>query len=189
MYGSLEIPKNQPVVDLARSIEETLTQRFAFDQCETYPRAHEKLLTLFGDTTDNLYQIQNAPAPELQYLRTTMLYGLLDIVLKNHKGNETIRIFDLGKIRPDLKETYTCGMLLYTNPTNSDWQKDTWFMAKQALVQTIRSMEIHGEITYKPTKKTGFHPYKQCDVYLDEVLLGTIAQIHPRVTTDIKLPE
>lgn len=88
------MPDIDNAVRIQQSVEDTLVNRFAYTQTETYPWLQEKYITMFGKETKDFYSLQNAPAPELQYLRDMMLYGLLDMVIKNHKTADSIDIFD-----------------------------------------------------------------------------------------------
>lgn len=100
LYGRLAMPHIDSAVHIQQSLEDTLMKQYAFTQTETYPWLHEKYIELFGKEKSNFYSLQNAPAPELQYLRDAMIYGLLDVVIKNHKTTDPITIFDTGKTWP-----------------------------------------------------------------------------------------
>lgn len=84
--------------------------------------------------------MQNPTAPELTHLRDSMMYGLLDITTKNAKTADVISIFDIGKTwkRKEQKkdEEHMCGIICYTNSKEKTREKDTWFLAKQA-VETL----------------------------------------------------
>jgi hypothetical protein len=67
-----------PIIDsavlLQQKTEDCLVKEFGYTQTETYPRLHEKYIMLWGKNKEDFYSLQNAPAPELQYLRDDMIY-------------------------------------------------------------------------------------------------------------------
>ena len=88
------MPTIDVAVRLQQSVEDALVLTHGYTQTETYPWLHERYINLFGKDIKSFYSLQNAPAPEYQYLRDMMLYGLMDVVIKNHKTADKIDIFD-----------------------------------------------------------------------------------------------
>ncbi len=142
LYGRLVIPHIDSAVHIQQAIEDCLVQRLAYTQTETYPWLHERYIEMFGKAKDQFYSLQNPPAPELQYLRDMMLYGLIDVVTKNHKTAPSITIFDTGKTRPSvdgkLVEQRDLGIVGYRSSVSS-WNEDPRLDVKNAVTEAIRS--------------------------------------------------
>lgn len=179
MYTDVHLLQKSPVVQCVRAMEETLAKECRCDQVETYPRADEKVLQLFGVDTTKLLSLKNAVAPELQYMRDDMIYNLLEYVKKNHKFFDTCAMYDIGKIRKQsddagtkdtnaipspkrdtpTKEHTQCGVILYKKNI-SDWKEDTLLIMKR-IISIVTDCLGLGECSFVPTKHTQFHPKKQ----------------------------
>lgn len=191
LYGRLAMPVIDTAVSIQQAVEDTLVQRFAYTQTETYPWLQEKYITLFGKDAKQFYSLQNAPAPELQYLRDMMLYGLLDVVIKNHKTAESIDIFDTGKARPTVDgkiiETRDVGIVSYRNKVNT-WQDDPRLNVKNAVIALLRSAGVQHPIAFAVTQLPYYHSQKQCTVSVWGISIWFIWQLHPEIVDACGLP-
>jgi phenylalanyl-tRNA synthetase beta chain len=191
LYGRLAMPDIDIAVRIQQTTEDTLVNRFAYTQTETYPRLHEKYITLFGKDTKQFYSLQNAPAPELQYLRDMMLYGLVDVVIKNHKTADTIDIFDTGKSRPTIDgkitETRNVWIVSYRNKV-STWQDDQRSHVKNAVIALLRSAGVQHPISFVATDLPYYHSQKQCSIVVKDIAIWSMWQLHPAITHEIGLP-
>ena len=169
LYGEVRIPTHEAGVAIQHVVEDTLAKQFHMDQCETYPWLNERYLELFHVDTSHLYQLQNPAAPELQYLRDAMIYGLLDVLTKNYKTIDTINLFDTGKVwvwENDIRvEQKHLGIISY-RATRENRQQDPRFFTKQAVEQVLINNRITGSISYKLTTASHFHKNKQCEIYV-----------------------
>ncbi len=192
LFGEIRIPKHEDTVHIQHVIEDTLSKQFHMDQCETYPWLHERYAELFGVDTKALYQLQNPAAPEIQHLKDSMIYGLLDVLTKNYKTIDTMNLFDTGKVwipvSEKLIEQRHLGVLSYTT-TSDNWQEDTRFRVKQAIKQILDNLNIQQKITYTSTTLPYYHTKKQCAIYVGDTLVWTIWSLHPRIADALKLPE
>ena len=191
LYGRLAMPTIDSAVRIQQEIEQILVDRFAYTQTETYPRANEKYITLFGKDTKDFYKLQNAPAPELQYLRDIMLYWLLDVVIKNHKTVDEIRIFDTGKAWPTvdnkLTETRDVGIVSYRNKVTT-WQDDPRLDVKNACIAALRAAGVKHPITFKVTQVWQYHTQKQCSIHIWDTFIWFLWQLHPEFVDACGLP-
>lgn len=191
LYGRLAMPHIDIAVRLQQSIEDALVWTFALTQTETYPWLHEKYIAVFGKNTADFYSLQNAPAPELQYLRDTMLPGLLDVIQKNYKTTDPIMIFDTGKIWPKknavLTETRALGIAIYKSKVATR-QDDPWIVAKNAVRAVITKANITGDIEFTLTHVPYYHSQKQASIKINGLVIWEIAQLNPEVLNSLWLP-
>lgn len=128
-----------PEVKLQRAVEDYLIHEARMEQGETYPWAEESHYAYFGHDKNTHYTLLNPSSPETSKLRPDMIYGLMDIVEKNHRTFDEIRVFDTGKIWPEdkgkLTERKALGMALYRKSI-SGRQQDT-ILELKAHVQTL----------------------------------------------------
>lgn len=193
LHATLTIPQNESTVAIQRSFEETLVRDFHMTQVETYPWLHEKHIDLFWVDTKNLLSLQNPTAPELMYLRDSMIYGLLDIITKNAKTSDEISIFDIGKVWTwnwkTKAEDHACGIVCYNNIKERTREKDTWFPAKQAIETVCKNILPWYSIQYKLSENSNYHTKKQATIYINDVKVGKIVALHPSILQAIKLDE
>ena len=69
-----------------------------YDQVETYPWIHDDMLHKFQIDTQDLHQLINPTAPEKSYLRPSLLCGLYEIICKNFRHYDEIKICEIAKI-------------------------------------------------------------------------------------------
>ena len=157
-------------VKLQRLIEDYLIQEAHMDQVETYPWAEEKSYNRFRAVdTNKLLTILNPTAPELSKLRPDMLYGMMELIEKNHRSFDEINCFDTGKIRPVIKDSHSemkaLSMISYKKSINS-WHDDT-ILSMKSHIRTLLTKIGAKEVSFIETSHEFFHPKKQAEIKVD----------------------
>ncbi len=109
------IQKLEPVSNLAdlklgNSARDILAG-FGFSESYNYSFVSQNLLQKSGfNFTENI-KVLNPQSEDLQYLRTSLLPGLLDNVRLNSKRFESIKIFEIGHVYQDFEKKYLSGII------------------------------------------------------------------------------
>jgi len=109
------IQKLEPVANLAdlklgNSARDILAG-FGFSESYNYSFVSQNLLQKSGfNVTENI-KVLNPQSKDLQYLRTSLLPGLLDNVRLNSKRFESIKIFEIGHVYQNSEKKYLSGII------------------------------------------------------------------------------
>lgn len=136
-----------PLIAINRTIESLLMRGHHADQLQTYPRCDDSFFDILGYDRNGLVKLRNAVAPELAYLRPTMLPNLLQAVTKNSKIYDSFTLYDSGQTRNKSEswsrflnkqsfETTKLGIMSYKK-TVSDWTDDTLLQVKAMITDII----------------------------------------------------
>jgi len=204
VLGDIQYTPYIPTVDLIRKLEDIFVQDFHFDQTETYPWTSAKALQQFGKEADQFYSLQNSVNIDTPYLRDNMIYNLLWYATKNSKFFDNFKIFDIWNIwnkwsikdnKKDktyansfVDESFELGALVYEKSLEN-WNHDPFLTAKSLLNPLMRRLDISGNISFATTNHTFFHPKKQADISIWNIVIWQIASIHPLILKEHKIPE
>ncbi len=89
---------NQVRADLARKLREYLAFRCGFNEIFTYPWIDEKYIKAAKLDLDKSVKLATPPAPELGYLRTSLIPGILEAVDKNSRYFDSFSIFENAQV-------------------------------------------------------------------------------------------
>lgn len=181
-----------PEVKAQRLVEDYLIGEAHMDQVETYPWAEEKSYNRFREVdTSKLLTVINPAAPELSKLRPEMIYGMMELIEKNHRTFDEINCFDTGKIRPVVKgtpiEVKALGIISYKK-TVSNRQDDTILSMKSHIRNLLLKVGVK-EVSFMETTHPFFHPKKQAEIMVNGEIIGYIATVHPLTQQAYKIPE
>ena len=107
---SFESSVNQVRADLARKLREYLAYRCGMNEIFTYPWIDVKFINAAGIDTSRSIRLATPPAPELGYLRSSLIPGMLEAVDKNSRYFdefsifEAAQVFEKGEYRPSTEE-------------------------------------------------------------------------------------
>lgn len=94
----LEASINQRDVDLERKLRESLALNAGFQEIFTYPWIHEDYIDAAGIDRDTLLELEAPPSPEERYVRSSLIPGMLEAVVKNLRYFDHFRIFELAQV-------------------------------------------------------------------------------------------
>lgn len=89
---------NQKDVLLERRVKEYLSQRCGFYEIYTYPWIDERFIKIANIDKSKSLKLSTPPAPELSYLRSSLIPGMLEAISKNLRYYEEFKIFELSKV-------------------------------------------------------------------------------------------
>ena len=89
---------HQVDMDLARNLREYLAFRCGFNEIFTYPWIDEKFIRAAGIDTEKSVRLATPPAPELGFLRSSLIPGMLEAIEKNHREFDEFAIFEAAQV-------------------------------------------------------------------------------------------
>ncbi len=89
---------NQKDALLERRVKEYLSQRCGFYEIYTYPWIDERFIKIANIDKSKSLKLSTPPAPELSYLRSSLIPGMLEAISKNLRYYEEFKIFELSKV-------------------------------------------------------------------------------------------
>ena len=88
----------QNKVLMNKRIKEYLAYRCGFYEIYTYPWVDEKYIHAAKIETDKAVKLATPPAPDLAYLRTSLIPGMLEAIAKNLRYYDGFKLFDCGEV-------------------------------------------------------------------------------------------
>ncbi|MGX8728622.1 MAG: phenylalanine--tRNA ligase subunit beta, partial [Lachnospiraceae bacterium] len=89
---------NQKDQDLLRKIKEYLAFRCGLQEVYTYPWMNDQYVHAILPDTAGVLKLSTPPAPNLSFIRSTLLPNLCEAVAKNEKNFEEFRIFEEAQV-------------------------------------------------------------------------------------------
>ena len=193
-YSPLQLLRHQAhqtlmACGLTHVITYSLTGAKKAEQCLSLPKTKKELVKLAMPMSE-----------ERAYLRQSTIPQLLEVVAYNNARTiENVAIYEIGKVYAKendryLEETKISGAMtghLETNKWQSKVEKVDFYMVK-GYVDTLLEEMGHLNVTYVPVvpeEYKDFHPGRSAMVYVNEVLVGVVGQIHPELQRTLDLNE
>lgn len=88
---------HQVEMDLARRLREYLAFRCGMNEIFTYPWVDEKYIRAAGIDLGTSVKLATPPAPELGYLRASLIPGMLETIEKNHRHFDEFAVFEAAQ--------------------------------------------------------------------------------------------
>jgi len=116
-------------------------------------------------------------------LRTSLLPGLLQVVKGNlAQKNQTLTAFEIGRIhfqnRDQVVEIPMGAILLTGKAELPHWSHktaDVDFFDLKGLIENLCTA------TFQPSSHLSFHPGRQADIHLGDLIVGSLGEVHPLV--------
>ena len=89
---------NQRDQDLIRSIKEDLAIRCGMQEVYTYPWMNDVFMNAVLQSTEGVLRLSMPPAPDLSYIRSSLLPNLCEAVVKNERYFDDFAIFEEAQV-------------------------------------------------------------------------------------------
>ena len=89
---------NQLDQDLLRHIKEYLAFRCGMQEVYTYPWMNDTFVNAVLQSTEGVLKLSTPPAPELSYIRSSLLPNLCEAVMKNERYFDEFSIFEEAQV-------------------------------------------------------------------------------------------
>jgi phenylalanyl-tRNA synthetase beta chain len=159
----------------------------------------QEVITYSMTSLEMLRRITREPAPlkvanpitsEQEYLRTTLLPGLLQTLSSNEKHEEnSIRLFEVGKVYLPRKgslpdENHMLAGMLCGTRLDRFWDGESerldFFDAKGVVETLLERLGVTAG--FSSSKDSTFSPGSRVSIVVDGETVGTLGELHPRIT-------
>ena len=185
---------NQKEIDLVRNIKEYLAIRCGMQEIYTYPWMNDVFVNAVMQSTDGMLRLSTPPAPDLSYLRSSLLPNLCEAVVKNERYFTEFSIFEEAQVFTDAD---------YTSPYDATEslpkQRRNIAAAVASATKSVNELfrEVKGALEYMPrfTHMESFTFRKDVkpvwadnvvwqNIYRGDVKIGDIGLVAKKVSMD-----
>lgn len=174
-----------------RTAEDMLRGALGYSQVETYPWLHSRWHDSFGASADLCLRMENSIAPELLYLRHTLIPSILEVIEKNAPLFSTMRIADIWAVwsKQALKKERTMLAMGRVTEKATNRQTDPFIQLKQDVITLLAEFTVDDKIIWTPSTHTRAHTTQQTDLFLGNQFIWTIAHLHPRLIDELGMSD
>jgi phenylalanyl-tRNA synthetase beta chain len=146
---------------------------------------------------DATITVLNPTSIEQSILRTSLLPGLLQLVKYNHDHqNSHLAGFEIGRIHfktnGNYKEQSMLGIVMTGDADLAHWSKKSskldFFDLKGSVENFLNGVGIANPI-FKISSLNTFHPGRQLTVYVGDLKIGALGEVHPSIVKRLDVPE
>ncbi len=149
------------------------------------------ILNIVGAGREDLeaIKVMNPISIEQSILRTSLLPGLLQVVKYNAaRQNQNICGFEIGRIHfkfgDQYKEQTVVGIVLKGQAQRHTWYEKPreydFYDLKGILENILRELRVFN-VTFKPDDLSNFHTGRQAAIFVDEIKIGSLGEVHPAI--------
>ena len=180
---------------LINKITEKLTS-LSFYECKNFDFVSSKDLAIFNHKETNSVKLKNPLNEDWQYLRPTLLNGLIkNISLNQRHGNLNLSLFEVGKTyelkKGFPKETWVVSGALCGDINNKFFnekaKKADFFYLKGAVENLVSNF---GNVKLEQKKDLNFmHPEICADIFVNGKSIGFFGKLHPLIADKFELKD
>ncbi len=150
----------------------------------------DRLEVAEGDPRRDVVEVANPLTKEQEYMRTTLLPGLLSVLEHNvQRRRRDVALFEFGRTFHQDGERERLALLV-TGPRGlhfSDTRDWDFFDVKGLLDALVLDRELDGEWTKPEAGQAHLHPGIQAEWRVGNHLVGTAGYLHPNILQDLEL--
>ncbi|MBR6258137.1 MAG: phenylalanine--tRNA ligase subunit beta [Lachnospiraceae bacterium] len=191
---SFEGAINQKDISLVRNIKEYLAIRCGLQEVYTYPWMNDVFVNAIIKDTKGVLRLSTPPAPDLSYLRSTLIPNLCEAVVKNERYFNNFSIFEEAQVFFD--EDYTSP---YDATESLPKQRRNIAAAFASNAKSLNEMfrEVKGVLEFMPryTHMEGFSFKKENkpvwsdnvvwqNIYVGDVKVGDMGLLDKKASMD-----
>ncbi len=186
------IKQNNILLD--RRIREYLSFRCGFNEIYTYPWIDEKYIKASGIDTSKLLKLATPPAPELSYLRSSLIPGMLEAISKNLRYYEEFKLYEIkqvykkGDYRPSsedevlpIQENYLTGSIIGKNA------REIFYEAKGIIENMARYCHMENVALEQGEKPSWADVNAHLNIILNEKIIGSLGLVSVKTMNDSKI--
>ncbi|MFH1841532.1 MAG: phenylalanine--tRNA ligase subunit beta [Candidatus Nealsonbacteria bacterium] len=199
VYGYEKIKADFPRVSLIppkrnlsvfwENIVKDILKEAGFTEIYNYSFFGDREANIFSEKKEDLIELENPLNIEQKYLRTSLIPNLIKNVERNFRHSNNIRIFEIGKIFKNLKETKEKRMI------TGVIKGDAFYQGKGVVDLILRKLGISNiwydeyEPTPEDSKLSIWHQKKCAEIKVDKEEIGFLGEVSPKITQEMKIPE
>ena len=179
---------------LNRRIREYLAYRCGFYEIYTYPWIDEKYIKAAQIDTTKSLKLATPPAPELSYLRSSLIPGMLEAISKNLRYYDTFKLFESSQVyyngdyRPStddeilpIQENYLTGCIVGKNA------KDIFYEAKGVIENMARYCHMDNIKLEQIEKPNWADVNAYLNITKDNEIIGSLGLLSVQVMSSSKI--
>lgn len=155
------------------------------------------LVELAGENPAEAVHVLNPVSIEQSVLRTSLLPGLLQCIKFNwDHQNGSVSAFEVGKIHFKNGESYkeqNMAAIVMTGkrtPYHFDPKpQEVDFYDLKGIVENLLNELGIKDFTFKPSQMPNFHTGRQAAVFIGDLKVGTLGEVHPAVQRKLDIPQ
>lgn len=191
---SFEGAINQKDISLVRNIKEYLAIRCGMQEIFTYPWMNDTFVNAVMQDTTGMLRLSTPPAPELSWLRSSLLPNMCEAVMKNERYFDDFSIFEEAQVFTDTDYTSP-----YDETESLPKQRRNIAAAVASGTRNVNELfrEMKGFLAYMPryTHMEGFTFKKDVkpvwadsvvwqNIYVGETKVGDLGLVAKKVTME-----
>lgn len=185
----------QREVLLERRIKEYLSNRCGLYEVISYPWVNVKYIDACMLDKQEMVELANPPSPEQSYLRSSLVPGMLEVIVKNLRYFDKFKVYEMGEVftkgeyhESSIDETlpihnnYLCGCVVDKNAKSA-------FLELKGVLENISSY-THMEnikLALSINKVNYLDKYACMDIVLNEEVIGSFGLLKIRVMNECKI--
>ena len=186
------IKQNNVLLD--RRIREYLSYRCGFYEIYTYPWIDEKYIRAAKIDTSKSLRLATPPAPELAYLRSSLIPGMLESISKNLRYYDEFKLYEVkqiykkGDYRPSsedeilpIQENYLTGSVVGKNA------KEIFYEAKGVIENMAEYCHMESIRLEQLEKPTWADINAYLNIIINEEIIGSLGLLSVQVMNDSKI--
>jgi phenylalanyl-tRNA synthetase beta chain len=163
-----EVRENK--LESGRDRATTLLADLGFFEAKTYPFV--STFSLMHLQKKELLRLKNPISVEAEYLRSNLLFSLLEVAKKNDPRYSRGRVFELEKVYPKRGEYLALGALL--------WGESDSFLTIKGILEELGE-KAHLKLEFSSAREEFFHPVQAAEVRVGKERIGILGEIHPHL--------
>lgn len=197
-YSSTQIP-HSPIFLFEREVRSTLLAE-GLQEFLTCDLIGPSLLNIIGEPLmpeGDVITVLNPVSIEQSVLRTSLLPGLLQVVKYNfdHQIHD-ISGCEVGRIhfkdREQYTEQYVAGIVLTGKTQPHHWDQkplEVDFYDLKGIIENILKELRVENVTFKKSQLSFFHTGRQASIFVDQLKIGTLGEVHPSIQRRLDVPQ
>ncbi|MBR3646382.1 MAG: phenylalanine--tRNA ligase subunit beta [Lachnospiraceae bacterium] len=191
---SFESAINQKDIDLVRNIKEYLAIRCGMQEVYTYPWMNDIYVNAVLQNTDGVLKLSTPPAPNLKYIRSSLLPNLCEAVAKNERYFDDFSIFEEAQVFYDKNYTspYDEKELLPEQKrkiaaafASSTKKIDVLFREAKGVLEYMSRYTHMEEFTFKKSEKPVWSDnVVWMNIYVGDECIGEMGLLSKKVSLD-----
>jgi phenylalanyl-tRNA synthetase beta chain len=190
------VPEENRLRTLERRVKEIIMSNTGGNEVCNYSFVEKELLEKVGQPLDHVL-VENPVTESQQYMRKSLMPGLLDCVVNNLRFEEEMNLFEAGKVflndtdgensLPD-SENHLPSQPLFAGGAVVAGDKDVVFNKTKGIIELLFD-KLNIKIDFEVGELADYwtHPKQSLKIMIGKELLGYISNVHPEIVSNFDI--
>ncbi len=189
IYGYINIPPVFPIGLPARPVSKelqwertlrTIAAATGFTETFTYSFTSGDVLKRAGYDASRMLRVQNPLSQEFEFMRTTLLPSMLQVIQDNKDKRDTLRLFELAHVYYPKQNDLPTEQTEFAAAVFSK-DEQPWRIMKGFAEHVFNELGIQGIVWTPLTTDPFWHPGRSMLAFVGDHLLATLGEINPEI--------